>query len=91
MKKTQFQFLDWEDLEKETANQPSVLTWEIPWTEDACGLQSMGLQELDVTKQLNYHHHNPLTPMSGNLSYFKAHFELFIIFLHIFLPFPARI
>ena len=25
----------------------SILAWEIPWTEEAGGLQSMGLQELD--------------------------------------------
>ena len=26
-----------------------VLTWRIPWTEEPGGLQSMGLQELDIT------------------------------------------
>ena len=40
----------WEDpLEKEMATHSSVLAWEIPWTEEPDGLQSMGLQELDVT------------------------------------------
>ena len=35
--------LDWEDpMEKEMATYPSVLAWEIPWTEEPCGLQSMG-------------------------------------------------
>ena len=38
-------FLDWEDaLEKEMAIHSSVLAWEIPWTEEPGGLQSMGLQ-----------------------------------------------
>ena len=31
-------------LEKELATQSSVLAWEIPWTEEQGGLQSMGLQ-----------------------------------------------
>ena len=29
-------------LEKEMANHSSILAWEIPWTEDPEGLQSMG-------------------------------------------------
>ena len=35
----------WEDpLEKEKATHSSILAWEIPWTEEPDGLQSMGLQ-----------------------------------------------
>ena len=38
--------LGWEDpLEKEMATGSSMLAWEIPWTEEPDGLQSMGLQE----------------------------------------------
>ena len=33
-------------LEKETATHSSVLAWEIPWTEELGGLQSMGLQRV---------------------------------------------
>ena len=29
-------------LEIEMATQPSILAWEIPWTEESGGLQSMG-------------------------------------------------
>ena len=37
------QSLGWEDLlEKEMATHSSVLAWEIPWTEESGGLQSMG-------------------------------------------------
>ena len=37
--------LGWEDpLEKEMAIHSSVLTWEILWTEEPGGLQSMGPQ-----------------------------------------------
>ena len=32
------------------ATHYSIVAWEIPWTEKAGGLQSMGLQELDVTE-----------------------------------------
>ena len=47
--------LGWEDtLEKEVAIHSSVLSWEIPWTEEPGGLQSMGSQTVRyglVTKQ----------------------------------------
>ena len=36
MQEIQFQSLSWEDpLEKEMATHPSILVWEIPWTEEA--------------------------------------------------------
>ena len=39
--------LGWEDpLEKEMAIHSSVLTWEILWTEEPGGLQSMGPQRV---------------------------------------------
>ena len=43
-------------LEKETATHSSILAWEIPWTEEPGGLQSMGLQkELDTMTQQQHH------------------------------------
>ena len=33
-------------LEKEMATHSSILAWRIPWTEDPCGLQSMGSQKV---------------------------------------------
>ena len=36
-------------LEKEMATHSSILAWEIQWTEEPGGLQSMGLQESDTT------------------------------------------
>ena len=46
MQEMQGQSLGWEDpLEKEMATHSSILTWEIPWTEEFGGLQSMGLQK----------------------------------------------
>ena len=44
---TLVQFLGWEDpLEEEIATDSSILTWEIEWTEEPGGLQSMGLQRV---------------------------------------------
>ena len=41
------QYLGQEDpLEKEMATHSSILAWEIPWTEEAGGLQSMGSQRV---------------------------------------------
>ena len=33
-------------LEKEMATHSSIFAWEIPWTEEPAGLQSMGLQKV---------------------------------------------
>ena len=46
------QFLGWEDpLEEEMATHSSILVWEIPWTEEPGGLQSMGgPRKLDTTE-----------------------------------------
>ena len=42
---TQVRPLGQEDpLEKKMATDSSVFAWEIPWTEDSDGLQSIGLQ-----------------------------------------------
>ena len=45
--------LDWQDpLEKQMATHSSILAWEIPWTEEPGGLQSMGWQS-ERTQRLN--------------------------------------
>ena len=45
MQETLVRSLGWEDpLEKEMAAHSSILAWEIPWAEEAGGLQSMGPQ-----------------------------------------------
>ena len=50
------QSLDQEDpLEEEIAKYPSVLAWEIPWTEKPGRPQSMGSQRVDTTEQLSMH------------------------------------
>ena len=46
MQGTWVRSLDQEDpLEKEMATHSSILAWEIPWTEEPGGLQSMGSQK----------------------------------------------
>ena len=39
-------------LEMEMATHPSILIWEIPWTEELRGLQSKGRRESDTTERL---------------------------------------
>ena len=47
MQEIQFQSSGWEDpLEKGMATHSSILLWKIPRTEEPCGLQSMGSQEI---------------------------------------------
>ena len=49
MQETQVQFFGQEDpLEKVTTTHSSILTWIIPWTEEASKLQSMGLQRVGL-------------------------------------------
>ena len=46
IQETQVQSLGREDpLEKEMTTHSSILAWEIPWTEEPGGLQSMGSQK----------------------------------------------
>ena len=50
MQETRVQLLGWGDpLEKETATHSSIFAWRIPQTGEPVGLQSMGLQESDMT------------------------------------------
>ena len=47
MQETPVQSLGQEDpLDKEMATHSSTLAWEIPWTEEPGGLQSMGSQRV---------------------------------------------
>ena len=46
VQETRVQSLGWEySLEEEMAIYTSILAWEITWTEEPGGLQSMGLQK----------------------------------------------
>ena len=49
------QFLGLEEpLEKEMATHSSILPWEIPWTEEPCGLQSMESQVVEDDRMYAY-------------------------------------
>ena len=51
MQETWVRSLGREDpLEKEMEIHPSILAWEIPWTEEPGRLLSIGSQELDMTE-----------------------------------------
>ena len=49
MQETQESLGQEDPLEKEIAIQSGILAWEIPWTEEPGRLQSVGLQDLDMT------------------------------------------
>ena len=47
MQETWIRSLGWEDpLKEEMATHSSILAWKIPWTEEPCRLQPMGLQRV---------------------------------------------
>ena len=47
IQETQVRSLGWEDLlDKGMATHSSILAWEIPWTEEPGGLQSIGSQRV---------------------------------------------
>ena len=51
MRETWVRSLGWEDpLEKGKTTHSSILAWRMPWTEEPGGLQSMRLQESDMTE-----------------------------------------
>ena len=48
MQEMQVQSLGWKDpLEEEMATHSSILAWEVAWTQEPGGLQSMGSQKSD--------------------------------------------
>ena len=49
MWETEVQCLGQEDLEKKMVTHSSILAWEIPWTEEPGGSQSMGSHDSDTT------------------------------------------
>ena len=54
MQGTQVQSLSREDpLEEEMTTHSSILAWKITWTEEPGRLQSVGSQELDITRRLS--------------------------------------
>ena len=58
MKETWVRSLGWNDpLEKEMATHSSILAWEIPWTEESGGLQSLGVTKSQIRLSMHTHTH----------------------------------
>ena len=56
MRETRVRALGWEDsLEKEMAIHSSTIAWKIPWTEEPCRIQSMGLQRVGHGRATSLH------------------------------------
>ena len=72
MQETQVPFLGQEDpLEKGMVIHSSILAWRIPWTEEpGGGLQSTGLQKLDMAEQLTLSLHFKVLFINMSYSFF---------------------
>ena len=84
MQETWVQSLGQKDpLEKEMATYSSILTWEIPWTEEPGGLQSMGSQRVGhdlATKQQQQQIHICNKSLKENTVVWKTHFMVAVTF-----------
>ena len=62
--------LGWEDLlEKEMVTHSSILAWEIPWTEEPGGLQSMGSQRVGHDLAIKQQQKNVFRVTLGNIHF----------------------
>ena len=79
--------LCWEDpMEEGKATHSSILVWEIPWTEEPGGPQSVGLHESDTTEWLNHHYHELYNVRRGPDQLML--YLLAMTFWRLFLPLP---
>ena len=71
MQETGVSSLGQEDLlEKRMATHSSILAWEIPWTAEPGGLQSMGSQKVRHDLMTNTHTHTHFPPcLSSELAH----------------------
>ena len=71
---TRVQSLGREDpLEKEMATHCSTLAWEIPWTEETVGLQSMGSQRVRQDRATN---NNETLRLINNNKFFQGYLSV---------------
>ena len=77
------QSLSWRDrLEEEMANHSNILAWEIPWTEEPDGLQSMGSRRVKhswafMNTHTHTHTHTEEVPRVGlQLTFARLHYTL---------------
>ena len=62
-------------MEKGMATHSNILAWEIPWTEEPGGLQSMDHKESGTTESLSMQQLNPGQPARSHacpMEYFSA-------------------
>ena len=77
MQETQVQSLGQEDLlEKETATHSSIFAWNIPWTEETGGLQSMGWQSRTRLSDFFHFHFQRYWAFSSTLLYNTISYEV---------------
>ena len=67
-------------LEKEMANNSSILDWRIPWTEELAGLQSMGSQI--IRHDWVYSCHQPQQRNCSKISISFASYNLISLSIH---------
>ena len=78
MQETQIGSLGQEDtLEKEMATRSSILAWEILWTEEPGGLQSMGSQRVrhNLATKLQQYSQCQLVPIDPELAVLDSRFS----------------
>ena len=69
MQETWVWTLNQEDsLEKKMATHSSILAWEIPWTEEVGGLQTVGLQRIRHDLAADNHHHLHIMYVTNSVS-----------------------
>ena len=72
MQETWVRILGREDsLEKETAAHSGILAWRIPWREEPGRLQSVGLQQSDMTERPSTHTRIMMCSILHNPKYTK--------------------
>ena len=68
-------------LEKEMATHSSILAWEIPWTEEPCGLQSTRLPKSQTqfsdqtTKSIDFYNGPYKKKFNGTRDFWKGEFS----------------
>ena len=86
MQKTRVWSLIWEDtLEVEMATHSNILVWEISWTEEPGGLQSMGFRSIEHGWATDHAHTiiDPVLLLSDHISYIWGDFlKLKILLSH---------
>ena len=80
----QFQSLGWEDaLEEEMAAHCSILAWEVLWTKEPGGLQSMGSQRVGHNWMAKTTIAYKPVQSENERKFFSPYFRLHVEFIHL--------